>query len=294
MSRGKQKQRATKRRAALRAAAADATTTSTVAVSSPTTARRDADEVPWVVEPVPATAQAAATEPPERRRRPGVWPLAGVAAAAAVTIALLAMLVLREPDQVGQVAAPTIEVGVPDGEVISQATPTPTAPPTQSPDATPAPTAGPTPAPTPIPATPAPVVVATPAPQPTVAPSIAPTPVPAATPAPTAIVVAVVEPADSVASFYGNVVAGNFNAAYSLWSDRMKATYPRQENLDGRFAETERISFEALHTVERTATSAVVQANFTEFYEGGGSREFVGYWMLILVEGRWLLDEPHY
>jgi hypothetical protein len=24
------------------------------------------------------------------------------------------------------------------------------------------------------------------------------------------------------------------------------------------------------------------------------SRSFVGYWRLALVDGRWLLDEPHY
>ena len=180
---------------------------------------------------------------------------------------------------------------MPDGEVISKGTPTPIALPTPSPDATPAPTAEPTPAPV---TTPAPIAVATPAPRPTVAPTAAPTPVPAVTPAPTAIVVAIADPEDSVASFYRNVAAGNFDAAYSLWSARMKAAYPRQENLDGRFAETERISFDALHTVERTATSAVVQANFTEFYDGGGSREFIGYWRLVLVDGAWLLDEPHY
>jgi len=175
---------------------------------------------------------------------------------------------------------------MPGGAVISQATPAPTARPTPAPTATPAPT--PTPKPTPV-TTPAPTAVPTPAPQPTVGPTAAP-----ATPEPTAIVVALAGPEDAVASFYRRVADGDFDAAYALWSDRMKTTYPRQGNLDDRFAETESISFESLHTVERTATTATVQANFTEVYVGGGSRQFIGYWVLILVDGRWLLDEPHY
>ena len=141
---------------------------------------------------------------------------------------------------------------------------------------TPAPTADLTPAPA---ATPAPTPVMTPAPQPTPAPTPAHQP-PTATPEPTAVVVALGQPDDAVAAFYREAAAGNFDAAYALWSGRMKATYPRDENLDGRFAKTELVSFDALHTVERTATSATVQANFTESYEGGGSRQFIGYWRL--------------
>jgi hypothetical protein len=39
---------------------------------------------------------------------------------------------------------------------------------------------------------------------------------------------------------------------------------------------------------------AVVQANFIEEYESGATREFIGYWEVILVDGAWLLDQPHY
>jgi hypothetical protein len=108
------------------------------------------------------------------------------------------------------------------------------------------------------------------------------------------VIVAVAQPEDSVAAFYGNVAAGNFDAAYALWSDRMKATYPRQENLDDRFDETASITFHQLRLVDRTDGTATVQANFTETYDSGGSREFIGYWELVQVNGRWLLDEPHY
>jgi hypothetical protein len=220
-----------------------------------------------------------------------VWPIVGLAAAGIAAIAIVAAIALRGPGEPpNQVARQTIEVGVPGGEVISQATPTATPQPTSSatvaPSATPEPTPGPT-----IAVTPAPTPAATIAPQPTVAPTASP---PSPTPAPTAIVVAVATPADAVAAFYGNVAAGNFDAAYDLWSDRMRATYPRTENLDERFDETASITFQQLFIAEQAADRATVQANFTETYDSGSSRQFIGYWRLVLVDGRWLLDEPHY
>ncbi len=131
-----------------------------------------------------------------------------------------------------------------------------------------------------------------PAPAPVAAGTPAPTPQP--TPQPTAAVVAVAQPNDAVAAFYRNVAGGNFDAAYALWSDRMKATYPRAENLDGRFAETASITFHQLHVAEQSGTNATVQANFTETYDSGATRDFIGYWELVQVNGRWLLDAPHY
>jgi hypothetical protein len=107
-------------------------------------------------------------------------------------------------------------------------------------------------------------------------------------------VVAASDPADAVAAFYGYVTSGQFDAAYSFWSERMRATYPRQENLDERFTQTASITFRQLSVAEQTADQATVQANFAETYDTGSSRDFVGYWRLVLVDGVWLLDEPHY
>jgi hypothetical protein len=107
-------------------------------------------------------------------------------------------------------------------------------------------------------------------------------------------VVAVADPTDAVAAFYALVTDGNFDAAYALWTDGMKARYPRQENLDDRFASTADITFSVLSAVEPSSTAATVQANFTERYDSGESRTFVGYWRLVQVDGRWLLDEPTY
>jgi hypothetical protein len=100
--------------------------------------------------------------------------------------------------------------------------------------------------------------------------------------------------ADTVAAFYRRVSDGDFDAAYGLWSDRMKAAYPRRTNLDGRFAETASVTFTELRVVSQSQEAATVQTNFVERYEGGGSRQFIGYWRLVLVDDAWLLDEPTY
>jgi hypothetical protein len=202
---------------------------------------------------------------------------------------------------------PGIVVGEAGGEVVStvpspSVTPSPTASPTEQP--TPRATVAAAPTATPV----APSEPAVAAPQPTDAEVAAepppateppapagpaPTPPPPATPPPGGVAVAG-DPSDAVAAFYRRVSDGSFDAAYALWSDRMKATYPRQENLDGRFANTASVTFTELRVASQSETTATVQANFVERYDGGGSREFVGYWQLVRVGGAWLLDAPTY
>ena len=204
-------------------------------------------------------------------------------------VVIFALALSREPDSAA-IAPPSIVVGTPGGVAVDIATSTPQPTPKPSPPATPSPaaaTARPTPEPT---------AAATPAPA-TAAPAATPTVTPATPPprvAPTPVVVAVSDPTGAVAAFYGYASAGQFDAAYSLWSERMRATYPRQENLDERFDQTASIDFQQLSVVEQTADRATVQANFTETYDSGSSQVFVGYWRLVLVDGVWLLDEPHY
>ena len=181
-------------------------------------------------------------------------------------------------------------VGTPGGAVIADpalsTTPDPT--PTQEPPAAATPTPPPSPEPTAEPvASEGPAIAATPAPAPTR--TAAPV-----QPNPTAAVVAVAGPADVVAAFYAAAVDGRFDAAYSHWSERMKANFPRPENLDARFDSTAQITFHQLNVAEMSGSAATVQANFTETYDSGATRTFVGFWRLVQVEGRWLLDEPHY
>ena len=263
------KRRRQKHRASRSRAAAMAPSSATTAIADP--AR-------------PSSNQAAPPAPEVRRRQRGtaLWPLA----AATVLVALGAIAwgswSLRPSAQVAATPTPSVIVGIPYGEVIPEVTPPPTPAPAVEPP--PEATASPAPAvPTAAPvATPAPVAAAAPAPAPT------------AQPAPTAAVLALADPADSVAAFYGHVAAGRFDAAYDLWSPKMKATYSRPENLDGRFDETASIEFRQLYVAEQTQSRATVQANFVEAYDPGGSQEFIGYWRLVQVGGRWLLDEPHY
>lgn len=168
-------------------------------------------------------------------------------------------------------AASRVIVGEPGGGVILD--PSPTASPAGAPQAT----EPPAPPPDPL-ATQEPVATTT----------------AVATEAPAPAGIAIAGPADVVAAFYGAVVDGRFDAAYSHWSERMRASFPRRENLDERFDSTSAIAFQQLHVAELAGTSATVQANFTETYDTGESRQFIGYWRLVQVEGRWLLDEPHY
>ncbi|HEX2140896.1 MAG TPA: hypothetical protein VHK28_01305, partial [Candidatus Limnocylindria bacterium] len=151
--------------------------------------------------------------------------------------------------------------------------------PTPTPIAIPEPTAAATAEPrseTPVPETPAP---ATPAPEP-----------PPETPA----AVAVLEPQDSVTRFYSLVSAGRFDEAYGLWSDRMRASYPRQVNLDDRFAQTASVTVHRLALVANDGRRAVVAIDFTETYDTGSWRRFDGSWELVNVGGGWLLDVPHF
>jgi serine/threonine-protein kinase len=258
--------------------AADAPTTTVPAPTAPPEPTGAGSETAVSV-PVPASTPprraAAERQLPRRRRRVAAWPFA------------LILLALIAAGYVGgrlldrnETALPGVIVGSPEGGVLPDPTATPT------PVATPSPTATPTPAPTTTPApdpTPAPTTVPPPAPEPTNAP-----------PAPTDAPVALAAPDDTVAAFYSDVVAGRFDDAYALWSDRMKATYARQENLDNRFDETADITFDALYVAEQSASAATVQANFLETYDSGDSRRFIGYWRLVRVDGRWLLDAPTY
>ena len=260
---------------------------------------------------VPAAAPRPRRDETRRSPRTAIW--------AALTLGVLAIAVLlgsRLVDNASGTAeessAPGVVAGTPIGVAFGAspspaATQAPTPEPTESaaPTATLVPTVAPTPTAEP---TQAPVAAATP--EPTIAPAIAPTPepvVPTTPPAPAEpspppvvaaepdpAVVAVAEPVDAVVAFYVNAADGNFDAAYSLWSDRMKATFPREGNLDDRFANTASITFHELYVAEMSGDTATVQANFTETYDSGASRVFIGYWELIRVNGRWLLDAPHY
>ena len=244
----------------------------------------------------PESPRAADGPEPRRRGGPALLGLLGLLA----VLVLAAYVGSRALGSADTASGPTdpasgVIVGTPGGAVIPD--PTPSSTPEPTPEQT-VPTPSPVPQPqpqvapvvteAPIVATQAPII-ATQAPAPPATQSPAPPP-----PDPTAVVVAVADPADVVAAFYAAVVDAQFDAAYSHWSERMRATYPRSENLDERFDSTAQITFHQLEIVESSGATATVQANFTETYDSGANRTFVGFWRLVQVDGRWLLDEPHY
>jgi len=204
----------------------------------------------------------------------------------ALTALALVAVALYAAAQVGDKAAQPVRTPEPVGGVVL-ATPGSVALPPVTPEPTPAPTAVATPTPE---ATP----MATTAP--TSVPSALPTPPPVVaeqTPAPATTVTAG-DPVEAVVAFYEAAAGEDYDAAYALWNERMRAAYPREPNLDRRFDDTVDVTFSQLSLAELSGDAATVQANFTETYESGGSRQFIGYWRLVLVDGRWLLDEPHY
>jgi hypothetical protein len=294
------KRRTEQRRRALKEAAAAAAAASAVpadpapphvGTTESAAALERADEA-VVTQAEPATSAVAQDRDRDRR---WVWVLVPIAGL--LIIALLLGSQWLDDGAGAGAPSPSIVLGEVGGAIFSPG-PTPLGPtstPVPTTEPTPVPTTAPTALPTPVPTAPA---VATPLP--TVAPTTAPatprpaSPEPPATPVPTALVVAVLEPGDAVAAFYGHVVDEEFDAAYALWSDRMKSEFPRDGNLDGRFDDTASITFTQLRTVARDGNRALVQANFVEEYESGAAREFIGYWEVVQVDGRWLLDQPHY
>jgi hypothetical protein len=221
---------------------------------------------------MPTTERPAVAErAPDRRR--AVLLLAATAAFVLAIIGFAGAQMLDQDPFAGVV------VGEPRGEVFGS-TPDPTAAPTRPPTADPS--AVPTPAPTA-----APTLAPSPAPVPAAAPPV--------TPPPTPVMVAMaVTPDRTVATWYSLVEDGEFDAAYALWSDRMKAGFPREGNLDNRWRDTADITFSQLYVVEQTQTTAAVQVDFVETKEDGSSRRFIGWWELIRSGDGWLLDQPHF
>lgn len=167
---------------------------------------------------------------------------------------------------------------------VAPATPTPspkpTAAPTPSPSPTPTPTAEPTPAPTSTPRATARPAPRTPAPTPRPAPAL-----PAR------------DPAETVARFYYLVETHDFDAAATLWTARMRRQYPPKGYIDGRFSRTTRIDLRRNEIVALNARAgtAVVAVNLIEHRTVEPSpRRFIGRWDLVLVNGRWLMDRPHF
>jgi hypothetical protein len=125
-------------------------------------------------------------------------------------------------------------------------------------------------------------------------------PTPAPTPRPTNPPVApptADSPGAVVARFYDLVESHEFDAAAALWSDRMRAEYPPDEYIDGRFSRTTRIDLlrnEVLF-LDADSGTAVVAVDLVEHRTVEPTpRRFTGRWDMILTDDGWRMDEPHF
>jgi len=164
------------------------------------------------------------------------------------------------------------------------------------------------------------VLVATPSPMPTVTPSpsrsaaavvlppvatpmptVRPTPVatarptPKPSPRPAANGAPSRDPAETVVRFYDAVEAHDYDAAAALWSPRMRREYPPSRYINGRFDATTRIDVNRVRIEQMSVArrEAVVAIDITEYRTSGSARHWFGTWDLVLVDGRWLMDDPH-
>ena len=242
-----------------------------VAAPFPPTPVADAETTPTV--PMATTVADGNLRPSDRpvaaqrRRALPAWLLPATVTIVALAVIGFAGATLLDALRGGDESGGALSVATSTPSLTSSPSPTPRSP-------TPSPTATPTLSPTAAPATPAPT--------------------PSATPVTVAGPAAAADPTDAVADWYRLVEAHDFDAAYELWSDRMLAQFDRQENLDGRWDDTADITIHALTTQEQSEDRAVVFIDFTETFSGGSTQRLAGTWELVRVNGRWLLDQPHF
>jgi hypothetical protein len=150
-------------------------------------------------------------------------------------------------------------------------------------------------------ATPAPTVAvlastSSPAPTAQPEPTLEPTPEPTAelTAAPVQVAPPTVsgDPAGTIVTFYQLVSGHDYASASNLWSDRMRATYPPQTNLWGRFDATRSIVARSSSLVSANPGSAAVAVDLIETRTDGTVRHWVGMWYLVRSGSGWLLDQP--
>jgi hypothetical protein len=103
--------------------------------------------------------------------------------------------------------------------------------------------------------------------------------------------------AAAVLDFYNAVAAHDWDTAIGLWSPAMQERYPPQQYLIDRFERTTLIDITRLRTISirEGAGLARVEVSLIEYRSVEPSpRTFSGAWDLVLVDGRWLLDDPDF
>ena len=129
-------------------------------------------------------------------------------------------------------------------------------------------------------------------PVPTVRPAATARPTPNRTPTPS-----IASPSAAVVDFYDAVEDHDWDRAIARWSRSMRERYPPDEWLIGRFSRTTRMDIVRLRqtALNSSAGTATVAVSLVEYRSVEPSpRSFAGSWELVRVNGRWLLNEPHF
>jgi hypothetical protein len=100
------------------------------------------------------------------------------------------------------------------------------------------------------------------------------------------------DPAGTIVSFYQFISGHDYASASGLWSDRMRAAYPPQTNIWGRFDATSSIVARSASVTSASPGSAAVAVDLIETLRNGSMRHWVGTWYLVRSGSGWLLDEP--
>jgi hypothetical protein len=129
-------------------------------------------------------------------------------------------------------------------------------------------------------------------PAPTPEPTLEPTAEPTVAPTRGAIVTVTGDPAGTIVTFYQLITGHDYVSASGLWSDRMKASYPPQTNIWGRFDATSSIVARAASLTSANPSSAAVSVDLLETRSDGSVRHWVGTWYLVRSGSGWLLDQP--
>ena len=128
--------------------------------------------------------------------------------------------------------------------------------------------------------------------EPTAEPIAVPTPAPAAATTPASVVATKGDPAGTILAFYELISGHDYASALGMWSDRMRATYPPQTNIWGRFDRTRSIVARSASVTSANPGSAAVAVDLIETLSDGTIRHWVGSWYLVRSGPGWLLDQP--
>ncbi|HEV7663937.1 MAG TPA: hypothetical protein VGQ62_10420 [Chloroflexota bacterium] len=101
-----------------------------------------------------------------------------------------------------------------------------------------------------------------------------------------------IDPGEAVSSFYALIESHQFETAAQLWSPRMVASFPPQQNIDQRFNQTQSIRLQRVDVISQDQSRATVAVDLVEA-TAQGPRHYAGTWQLVRGAAGWLLDQPN-